>query len=85
MTRLYWENQEAINEGLPAGDDRLVQQPGGDQGLPVRASPALTARAMRTNRPETPFYSDVTLAIQQTLHPPARIQAVAAITPLAPA
>ena len=32
-----------------------------------------------TNRPETPFYSDVTLAIQQTLHPPASIKPVSDI------
>jgi multiple sugar transport system substrate-binding protein len=28
-----------------------------------------------TTRPQTPLYSDVTLAIQQTLHPPAAIKA----------
>jgi len=35
-----------------------------------------------TNRPETPYYSDVTLAIQQTLHPPASIKPVSDINSL---
>ena len=33
-------------------------------------------------RPETPAYSDVTLAVQQTLHPPAKINPQAAINTL---
>ena len=33
-------------------------------------------------RPETPAYSDVTLAVQQTLHPPAAINPDAAIKTL---
>jgi multiple sugar transport system substrate-binding protein len=35
-----------------------------------------------TNRPETPFYGDVTLAIQQKLHPPASINPVQDISAL---
>ena len=33
-------------------------------------------------RPETPAYSDVTLAVQQTLHPPAEINPEPAIKTL---
>jgi multiple sugar transport system substrate-binding protein len=78
MTRLYWENQEAINEGLPPVTIASYSNPAVIKAYPF-AKLLLSQLSNATNRPETPYYSDVTLAIQQTLHPPASIQPVAAI------
>jgi multiple sugar transport system substrate-binding protein len=73
MTRPYWENQEAINEGLPPVTISSYHNPAVIKAYPF-AKLLLSQLSDATNRPETPFYSDVTLAIQQTLHPPASIQ-----------
>ncbi len=78
MTRPYWENQEAINEGLPPVTIASYHNPAVIKAYPF-ASLLLAQLKDATNRPETPFYSDVTLAIQKALHPPASIQPVAAI------
>ncbi len=73
MTRYYWENQEAINEGLPPVTTASYTNPAVVKQYPFAAI-LLKQLENATNRPETPFYGDVTLAIQQTLHPPGSIQ-----------
>jgi trehalose/maltose transport system substrate-binding protein len=73
MTRSYWENQEAINEGLPPVTIASYTNPAVVKQYPFAAI-LLKQLENATNRPETPFYGDVTLAIQQTLHPPASIK-----------
>jgi trehalose/maltose transport system substrate-binding protein len=81
MTRYYWENQEAINEGLPPVTIASYTNPSVVKQYPF-AAVLLKQLEHATNRPETPFYSDVTLAIQQTLHPPASIKPVQDISSL---
>jgi multiple sugar transport system substrate-binding protein len=73
MTRYSWENQEAINEGLPPVTIASYSNPAVVKQYPFAAI-LLRQLEHATNRPETPFYSDVTLAIQQNLHPPAAIK-----------
>jgi trehalose/maltose transport system substrate-binding protein len=73
MTRFYWENQEAINEGLPPVTIASYSDPAVIKAYPF-ASLLLKQLEHATNRPPTPYYSDVTLAIQQTLHPASAIQ-----------
>ena len=72
MTSAKWQAQEAINEGLPpvmnsTYDDAEVRKvyPFADL-LREQLQDSVT-------RPATPSYSDVTLAIQDTLHPPASV------------
>jgi len=81
MTRYYWENQEAINEGLPPVTIASYHNPTVIKSYPF-AAVLLKQLENATNRPETPYYSDVTLAIQQTLHPPASIKPVSDINSL---
>jgi multiple sugar transport system substrate-binding protein len=81
MTRYYWENQEAINEGLPPVTIASYTNPAVVKQYPFAAI-LLRQLQHATNRPETPFYGDVTLAIQQTLHPPASIQPVQDVSKL---
>ncbi len=75
MTRFYWQNQEAINEGLPPVTVASYHDPAVIKAYPFAAI-LLKQLENATNRPATPFYSDVTLAIQQTLHPASSIQPV---------
>jgi multiple sugar transport system substrate-binding protein len=72
MTRPNWENQEAINEGLPPVTIASYHDPAVVKAYPF-ASLLLSQLETAANRPITPFYSDVTLAVQQTLHPPESI------------
>jgi multiple sugar transport system substrate-binding protein len=72
MTRPYWQNQEAINEGLPPVTINSYTNPAVVKAYPF-ASVLLNQLQHATTRPQTPLYSDVSLAIQQTLHPPASI------------
>jgi multiple sugar transport system substrate-binding protein len=72
MTRPYWQNQEAINEGLPPVTINSYTNPAVIKAYPF-ASVLLHQLQHATTRPQTPLYSDVSLAIQQTLHPPAGI------------
>jgi multiple sugar transport system substrate-binding protein len=74
MTRPHWQNQEAINEGLPPVTIDSYTNPAVVKAYPF-ASVLLKQLEHATTRPQTPLYSDVTLAIQQTLHPPAAIKA----------
>ena len=73
MTRYNWQNQEAINEGLPPVTIASYTNPAVVKQYPFAAI-LLKQLEHATNRPETPFYSDVTLAIQSSLHPPAAIK-----------
>ena len=73
MTRYGWQNQEAINEGLPPVTIASYTNPAVVKQYPFAAI-LLKQLEHATNRPETPFYSDVTLAIQSSLHPPAAIK-----------
>lgn len=81
MTRYYWQNQEAINEGLPPVTIASYTNPAVVKSYPF-AAVLLKQLEHATNRPETPYYSDVTLAIQQTLHPPGAIKPVSDINSL---
>jgi multiple sugar transport system substrate-binding protein len=72
MTSPKWQAQEAINEGLPpvtnaTYDDGKVRE--------VYPFADLLREQLKDSvvRPATPSYSDVTLAIQSSLHPPASI------------
>src|SRR3954463_13394773 len=72
MTSKKWQEQEAINEGLPpvmnsVYDDAAVRK--------VYPFADLLRAQLKTSivRPFTPNYADVTLAIQDSLHPPAGI------------
>jgi multiple sugar transport system substrate-binding protein len=81
MTRPYWQNQEAINEGLPPVTINSYSNPAVVKAYPF-AAVLLKQLENATTRPQTPLYSDVTLAIQQTLHPPASINPVQNINSL---
>jgi len=81
MTRPKWQNQEAINEGLPPVTINSYANPAVVKAYPF-ASVLLKQLEHATTRPQTPLYSDVTLAIQQTLHPPAGIKASQDVTNL---
>ncbi len=81
MTRYYWENQEAINEGLPPVTTASYTNPAVVKAYPFAAT-LLKQLEHATTRPETPYYSDVSLAIQQSLHPPGSIKPVADIDKL---
>jgi multiple sugar transport system substrate-binding protein len=81
MTSRKWQDQEAINEGLPpvmnaSYDDAKVRKtyPFADL-LRDQLNDAVT-------RPETPSYSDVTLAVQDSLHPPTKLNPQSAINTL---
>jgi multiple sugar transport system substrate-binding protein len=81
MTSRAQQDAAAINEGEPpvmsaSYDDSKVrkQYPFADL-LREQLKDAVP-------RPETPAYADVTLAIQQTLHPPAKIDPEGAIETL---
>jgi multiple sugar transport system substrate-binding protein len=81
MTRSKWQNQEAINEGLPPVLSAAYDDPTVRKAYPF----AELLRQQLNNsitRPATPAYSDVTLAIQQTLHPPASLNPQSAIQTL---
>jgi multiple sugar transport system substrate-binding protein len=81
MTSRKWQDQEAINEGLPpvvnaSYDDQKVRE-----AYPF-ADLLRESLKDAVPRPPTPAYADVTLAIQQTLHPPAGISPQSAIDTL---
>jgi multiple sugar transport system substrate-binding protein len=81
MTSKKWQAQEAINDGLPPVMNSVYDDPEVRKVYPF-------ADLMREQlkdavvRPPTPSYSDVTLAIQDTLHPPASINPQESITTL---
>jgi multiple sugar transport system substrate-binding protein len=81
MTSRKWQDQEAIVEGLPPVMNASYDAPAVRKAYPF----ADLLRAQLKDsvpRPQTPAYSDVTLAIQATLHPPASINPPQAINTL---
>jgi multiple sugar transport system substrate-binding protein len=81
MTSRKWQDQEAIVEGLPPVVNGSYDAPEVRKAYPFAD---LLREQLKDSvpRPETPAYSDVTLAIQQTLHPPAGIDPQRAIDTL---
>ena len=72
MTSAKWQAQEAINEGLPPVMNSIYDDPEVRKVYPFAD---LLREPLKDSvvRPATPSYSDVTLAIQDSLHPPAGI------------
>jgi multiple sugar transport system substrate-binding protein len=81
MTTAKWQAQEAINEGLPPVTNATYDDPKVREVYPFAD---LLREQLKDSvvRPPTPSYSDVTLAIQDSLHPPASINPEKAITTL---
>jgi multiple sugar transport system substrate-binding protein len=81
MTQEKYQKQEAITEGLPPVMNKVYDDPAVRKVYPF--ADLLRAQLKEsTVRPFTPNYSDVTLAIQDTLHPPAKINPQASIDTL---
>jgi multiple sugar transport system substrate-binding protein len=81
MTSRKYQDAEAITEGLPPVMSSSYDDPAVRKAYPF----ADLLREQLKNavpRPETPAYSDVTLAIQQTLHPPKSVNPLGAINTL---
>jgi multiple sugar transport system substrate-binding protein len=81
MESAKWQAQEAIDEGLPPVRNSTYDDPAVRKVYPF----ADLLREQVKNavvRPPTPSYSDVTLAIQDSLHPPAKINPPGAIATL---
>ena len=72
MTSRKWQDAEAINEGLPPVMNASYDDPKVRKAYPF-ADLLREQLKDAVPRPETPAYSDVTLAVQTSLHPPARI------------
>jgi multiple sugar transport system substrate-binding protein len=72
MTSQKWQEQEAINEGLPPVTNSTYDNAEVRKVYPFAD---LLREQLKDSvvRPATPSYSDVTLAIQSSLHPPASI------------
>jgi multiple sugar transport system substrate-binding protein len=81
MTRRKWQDQEAINEGLPPVVNASYDDPEVRKAYPF-ADLLREQLKDAVPRPPTPAYADVTLAIQQTLHPPGNIDPQSAIDTL---
>ncbi|MBE2316352.1 ABC transporter substrate-binding protein [Solirubrobacter sp. CPCC 204708] len=81
MTQQKWQAQEAINEGLPPVMNAVYDDPEVRKVYPFAD---LLREQLKDSvvRPPTPSYSDVTLAIQDSLHPPAAINPEQAINTL---
>ena len=81
MTQEKYQKQEAITEGLPPVMNKVYDDPAVRKVYPFAD---LLREQLKTStvRPFTPNYSDVTLAIQDSLHPPAKINPQAAIDTL---
>jgi multiple sugar transport system substrate-binding protein len=81
LTDRKWQDAEAITEGLPPVMNASYDDPKVRKVYPF--ADLLRAQLKDSvTRPETPAYSDVTLAVQQTLHPPADINPTSAINTL---
>src|SRR3954453_22559778 len=72
MTSKKWQAQEAIKKGLPPAMNPTYDDPAVRKVYPFAD---LLRAQLKTAvvRPFTPNYADVTLAIQDSLHPPASI------------
>jgi len=81
ITSRKWQDQEAIKEGLPPVMNASYDDPAVRKAYPF-ADLLREQLKDAVPRPETPAYSDVTLAIQQTLHPPIKINPQSSIDTL---
>jgi multiple sugar transport system substrate-binding protein len=72
MTSAKWQAQEAINEALPPVMNSTYDDPKVREQYPF-ADELRETLADSVVRPATPSYADVTLAIQDAIHPPAEI------------
>jgi multiple sugar transport system substrate-binding protein len=81
MSNPKWQAQEAINDGLPPVMNSTYDDPEVRKVYPFAD---LLREQLKDSvvRPPTPSYSDVTLAIQSSLHPPASINPQKAIATL---
>jgi multiple sugar transport system substrate-binding protein len=81
MTQRKYQDEEAIVEGLPPVMSASYDDPKVREAYPFAD---LLREQLQDSvpRPKTPAYSDVTLAIQQTLHPPRAVQPQSAIDTL---
>jgi len=81
MTQEKYQKQEAIKEGLPPVMNKVYDDAAVRKVYPFAD---LLRDQLKTSvvRPFTPNYADVTLAIQDTLHPPAKINPQQAIDTL---
>jgi multiple sugar transport system substrate-binding protein len=81
MTSAKWQAEEAINDGLPPVMNSTYDDPKVREVYPFAD---LLREQLKDSvvRPPTPSYSDVTLAIQDSLHPPASINPQKAIDTL---
>jgi multiple sugar transport system substrate-binding protein len=81
LTSRKYQDEEAIVEGLPPVLNASYDDPKVRKAYPF--ADLLRAQLKDSvTRPETPSYSDVTLAIQATLHPPKSLKPPAAIKTL---
>jgi multiple sugar transport system substrate-binding protein len=81
MTTRKWQDAEAITEGLPPVMNASYDDPKVRKAYPF-ADLLREQLKDAVPRPETPAYSDVTLAVQSSLHPPAGINPQQAINTL---
>jgi multiple sugar transport system substrate-binding protein len=81
MTQEKYQKEEAIKEGLPPVMNKVYDDPEVRKVYPFADLLRETLKES-TVRPFTPNYSDVTLAIQDSLHPPAKINPQQAIDTL---
>jgi multiple sugar transport system substrate-binding protein len=81
MTSRKWQDQEAINEGLPPVMNASYDAPAVRKVYPF-ADLLRDQLNDAVTRPETPTYSDVTLAVQDSLHPPTKLNPQQAISTL---
>src|SRR3954451_13344935 len=81
MTQRKWQDAEAINEGLPPVMNASYDDPNVRKSYPF-ADLLREQLKDAVPRPETPTYSDVTLAVQDSLHPPTKLDPTSAINKL---
>jgi multiple sugar transport system substrate-binding protein len=81
MTQRKYQDAEAITEGLPPVMSASYDDPKVREAYPF-ADLLREQLEDSVPRPKTPNYSDVTLAIQATLHPPASVNPQSAIDTL---
>jgi multiple sugar transport system substrate-binding protein len=81
MTSRKWQDAEAINEGLPPVMNASYDDPKVRDAYPF-ADLLREQLKDAVPRPETPAYSDVTLAVQSSLHPPTTLNPQEAINTL---
>src|SRR3954470_15803313 len=81
MTSRKWQDAEAITEGLPPVMNASYDDPQVRKSYPFAD---LLRKQLKdaVPRPETPTYSDVTLAVQDSIHPPTKLDPTSAINKL---